>query len=950
VEKEFFAMLNITKATKRVSRIFASLILMTAQMTPFFVFNTQKVYADAGNPVDGKTVGTYTVNPTTGNITLTISGEWIWETHKGDCNGKYNKDNEWEYSRAVGYAIDWNDPEQDGHALPTDTTIQVGVAETGLNPLDNLVHPTENIVGYPPSPYGGCGEYDSVTDDNYGDWGPITHTYKAGTTTIEPCAVIYDVHLNKDTGSPKDASETKAGGTDNNKDNSVEENKDEHKGCFKATFQQIVVVKHVINDDDGAKDADEFTMNVSAVTASNTSFAGSETGTSVLVGEGAYSVDEDSDSGYTKTLGAGCSGTIAKGQTKICVITNDDVESTKLTLNKVVVNGDGGDADESDWTLEATSTDLVDPTNLSGPGAEGDEDVVSEAGFKPGTYTLTEKNGPDGYEPSDWECTNDITVNNQNQITLIAGDETVCTITNDDIAPTLSLVKKVVNGNGGSAHADAWTLIAQVGVETPVIDTVGTTVPDTDDLEAKTAPVSVEAGIFYTLSESTDPKGYKTSSWSCDGDGGTLIDGAIKLALAAVVTCTITNDDIAPKVTITKVVENTYGGSAKSSDFTLSLVDNKDVTEEVTSGQEYTTFDAGKYTVTESSELDNYELTDVDGDCVWDGDITLELSLDGTFSCTIINTQLPEPSISVEKYGPDTAHEGDTVTYTFYVTNNGNVDLTNIDVEDDIASEAVYKGSYGDDDSILEVGETWTYEAKYKIPVNQEANVVNTVTACGYMNLKSETVTRVNSDVATDFDEPDTCDKDDHELDVLHPEIKVVKSGPSVATGGSIVTYTFTVTNVGDIEISNLTAIDSIAGKGVYVSGDTDKDDALDLNETWIYTVKYTIPSTQTANVVNTVKVCGYEDIYENDNSELFVQHHENDLNDEIVFKQDPVCDEDSHTLTIPKVLGSTTVVTPKPQVLASTGQNQILMIISGISFAIITVWLMKNSYEVKSI
>src|SRR5207248_528902 len=84
----------------------------------------------------------------------------------------------------------------------------------------------------------------------------------------------------------------------------------------------VTVIKHVINDDGGTKTAANFTMNVTGPSATPSSFPGAESpGTDVALNAGAYSVDENADSGYTKTLGTDCSGTIAVGQTKTCTIT-----------------------------------------------------------------------------------------------------------------------------------------------------------------------------------------------------------------------------------------------------------------------------------------------------------------------------------------------------------------------------------------------------------------------------------------------------------------------------------------------------------------------------------------------------------------------------------------------------------------------------------------------------
>ncbi|MGH2722165.1 MAG: hypothetical protein ACRDJO_11270, partial [Actinomycetota bacterium] len=55
------------------------------------------------------------------------------------------------------------------------------------------------------------------------------------------------------------------------------------------------------------------------------SFPGSEKGTTVALNAGEYKVDEVADAGYAKSLGAGCTGTIAVGEEKTCVVTNDDI-------------------------------------------------------------------------------------------------------------------------------------------------------------------------------------------------------------------------------------------------------------------------------------------------------------------------------------------------------------------------------------------------------------------------------------------------------------------------------------------------------------------------------------------------------------------------------------------------------------------------------------------------
>lgn len=102
----------------------------------------------------------------------------------------------------------------------------------------------------------------------------------------------------------------------------------------------------------------------------------------------------------------------------------------------------------------------------------------------------------------------------------------------DDPPPSgtgLTLVKKVINNNGGTALPSFWTLMAD-----------GPTGISGD------GPFVVSGEGFqpgtYDLSES-GPSGYRASDWVCEG--GTQVDGdTVTLALGESATCTITNDDI----------------------------------------------------------------------------------------------------------------------------------------------------------------------------------------------------------------------------------------------------------------------------------------------------------------------------------------------------------------------------------------------------------------------
>ena len=182
-----------------------------------------------------------------------------------------------------------------------------------------------------------------------------------------------------------------------------------------------------------------------------------------------------------------------------------------LTLIKQVINNNSGGAFASEWTLSAAGS-----TPFSGSGPN----VSSGAGFAAGTYNLSES-GPAGYQASDWVCVGG-TQNNANTITLAVNESATCTITNDDIAPTLKVVKTIINDDGGTV-----------------------TDPNAFGLKVDGNPVLHNVtNIFdagnYMVSEDGLPDYYENRAWGGDCNS----NGSINLGVGMNATCTITNDDI----------------------------------------------------------------------------------------------------------------------------------------------------------------------------------------------------------------------------------------------------------------------------------------------------------------------------------------------------------------------------------------------------------------------
>jgi prealbumin domain-containing protein len=325
---------------------------------------------------------------------------------------------------------------------------------------------------------------------------------------------------------------------------------------------KLIVIKELVNDNGGNNAASDFQMNVRDANGqpvgNPSDFAGAlAPGTAVLFPDNAtYTVFEDAFTGYATTYSADCffgsSGTIKTDETKTCTVTNNDVAPT-LALDKTVV---GGDAVADDFKLSATPTSGTVITDDGG-------DVPATAAKSNTVYTLSETSVA-GYSEGTWSCTGtglkafDATAKT---VSLNEGAVVTCAITNTEVAPTLALDKTVVNNNGGNAVADDFKLSA-----TP---TSGTTITDDGgDVPATTA----QSNVVYTLSE-TSVTGYTAGSWSCTGTGIKAFSAAnktVSLNEGAVVSCAITNTDVAPTLALDKTVVNSNGGNAVADDFKLS--------------------------------------------------------------------------------------------------------------------------------------------------------------------------------------------------------------------------------------------------------------------------------------------------------------------------------------------------------------------------------------------
>src|SRR3989338_649014 len=92
------------------------------------------------------------------------------------------------------------------------------------------------------------------------------------------------------------------------------------------------------------------------------------------------------------------------------------------------------------------------------------------------------------------------------------------------------------------------------------------------------------------------------------------------------------------------------------------------------------------------------------------------------------------------------------------------------------------------------------------------------------------------------------------------PLINVTKVPTPLAlpAGPGSVTYDYTVLNVGTVSMSNVTVADNKCAPVGFVSGDTNRNSQLDLNETWMYRCTTTLSQTTTNTVTATGQANGF--------------------------------------------------------------------------------------------
>jgi uncharacterized repeat protein (TIGR01451 family) len=174
-----------------------------------------------------------------------------------------------------------------------------------------------------------------------------------------------------------------------------------------------------------------------------------------------------------------------------------------------------------------------------------------------------------------------------------------------------------------------------------------------------------------------------------------------------------------------------------------------------------------------------------------------------------------DPAIAIIKTGSYDAGTGE-ITYTFTVANTGNVTLTGIAVTEESFSGAgalpapvFVSATAGSSEATLLVGGVLTYTATYTV---EQADI----DAGGVTNQARATGTDPNDEPVTDLSDDDSnLENEPTETPIgQDPAIAIIKTSSVGGTGAvnDVISYTFTVTNTGNVTLTGVTVTDPLSG------------------------------------------------------------------------------------------------------------------------------------------
>ena len=508
----------------------------------------------------------------------------------------------------------------------------------------------------------------------------------------------------------------------------------------------------------------------------------------------------------------------------ISAIVNIADNDASLTVIKHVVNDNGGTAVASNWTMDVTANN---PSNNNFPGAEspGTSIVITT-----GAFSVAESGGPGGYiaTPSG-DCSG----------TAVGGSSYTCTITNDDLPASLTVIKHVVNDGGGSNVASDWLMnVTEAGGNQsfPGAESPGIT-------------ISIDAG-GYNVDESAGPAGY-SKSLGADCSGTAVNGGSYS--------CTITNTFVPATTTTTTAATTTTTTAATTTTTTAApTTTTTAATTTTTTAAPTTTTTAATTTTTTAAPTTTTTAGSTTTTTAGPTTTTTAVATTTTTttSAPTTTTTLPPftPALTLDKTADRLSYTslGEVINYTYLVTSSGTGPVAGpITVADDkVAVTCPNVNTVGNNDANLDPAEAISCTATYVVVQADllEPFIRNTATASGdagatNSNIDQVTVLRVGGTV-------------------ISGSLKITPDVASYGTVGEIIHYTYEITNTSQLVVAGPIVVDSdISTDEVCPAVNTvgNNDDNLDPDEVIVCTSTYTVVQADIDNgsITNTATASG---------------------------------------------------------------------------------------------
>jgi uncharacterized repeat protein (TIGR01451 family) len=312
-----------------------------------------------------------------------------------------------------------------------------------------------------------------------------------------------------------------------------------------------------------------------------------------------------------------------------------------------------------------------------------------------------------------------------------------------------------------------------------------------------------------------------------------VLGGTVTLDEGDDIACTITNDDIAPKLTVIKTAINDDGLLKTAADFTMNVTGTNVAPSATFPGSTTgttVTLNQGSYSVTETPDPD-YTTT-------YSADCTGTINVGEEKTCTVTNDDKPfNVKIDKDDKGMELVAGGPSGTYTLTVTNTDERDAAEpVEVTDYLPPELVLAGpatavapstatcveSGGNPVCTIPASELGVGESvQILVPVKVPANVTATSTTnLSVVDTPEDPVCPEGVCPPPSCPEPDgvalrsipsdNIDCEDTPI-TQSADLKITKTATPTTVGpGSVVTYTLKVENLGPSDAQNAVVNDTV--------------------------------------------------------------------------------------------------------------------------------------------